>query len=308
MGRMDKKLLESFNGEAVALAVSGGADSMAMLHMAAAQGANIAALTVDHGLRRESAAEARAVARECARLGVRHAILEWSCRKAGNLEAAARKARYDLMIGYCKKNNIGVLCTAHQADDQIETFLMNLARGSGVYGLGGIRERRMRGGIMIFRPMLGFSRADLAAYCDANGIRCASDPMNEDEGFARVKIRRNRACLAERLGISDGRLLLAIENLARARDFIEAGARRIAGAINPVEFDAAILLGLPDELRCRVLSMLLSDGYPPRLSGIKNALAKLDGGAAKFTLAGKNIRILGGRIRIWKEGEKWRKF
>ncbi|MDR1071997.1 MAG: tRNA lysidine(34) synthetase TilS [Rickettsiales bacterium] len=288
--------------ETFAVAVSGGADSMALLHWMKNSGANIVALTVDHGLRPESAAEAKHVADVCKQLGVPHHILKWTGKKPKTgIEEAARDARYELMLDYCEKNNIGVLATAHQADDQIETFLMNLGRGSGIYGLAGMRERTERGGVIIFRPLLGTSRAELRKYCDDNKIKYFDDATNDDEKYLRVKIRKNR----EKLGISDGRLLLAIENISRARDYIEGEARKLAQKI-PVEIDADLLLNAPDEIRFRALSMTLG-GRPIRLDGVKNAFARMDGGDAKFTLAGFNIRKLNGKIRIWKEGAKWRK-
>ncbi|MDR2269023.1 MAG: tRNA lysidine(34) synthetase TilS [Rickettsiales bacterium] len=296
-----------FPDETYAVAVSGGADSMALLHWMKNSGVKIVALTVDHKLRPESKIEARHVASVCEKLGTKHEILEWTGDKPDvGIENAARKARYDLLLSYCKKNNIGVLATAHHADDQIETFLMNLGRGSGVYGLAGIRERTEQGGIIVFRPLLRVPRADLRNYCDENKIRYFDDAMNDDEKYLRVKIRGNRGFLAEKLGISDGRLLLAIENLERARNYIESESKKIIHKI-PVEFDAPILLNVPDELRFRALSMMLSADYPIRLDDIKNAFAKLDGGDCKFTLAGFNIRKLNDKIRIWKEGTKWQK-
>jgi tRNA(Ile)-lysidine synthase len=324
MKRMNKNFFLSmtrfaadYPGETYAVAVSGGADSMALLYWMRDAGARIVALTVDHNLRPESKDEAECVAAFCKKIGVRHHILKWggTKRRAG-IEAAAREARYGLLLDYCKKNGVGVLATAHHADDQIETFLMNLSRGSGIYGLAGMRERTERDGVIIFRPLLNVPRAELRRFCDENGVKYFNDKMNDMDEFARVKIRKNRACLAERLGISDSRLLLAIENLGRARDCFEAGARRLVAEIRDIglksdgeslDFGAAILLNEPDELRFRALSAILGGNYPIRLNDVKNAFAKLDAGNCKFTLANRNIRKLNGKIRIWKEGGKWSK-
>ncbi|MDR3208886.1 MAG: tRNA lysidine(34) synthetase TilS [Rickettsiales bacterium] len=307
---MNKDFLSSVSGlrddypnETLAVAVSGGADSMALLHWLKDVGAKIVALTVDHKLRPESADEAEYVAKICKKLGVPHRILEWTGQKPKTgIEEAARAARYELMLDYCKKNNIGVLATAHQADDQIETFLMNLGRGSGIYGLAGMRGRQERDGVVIFRPLLGTSRAELQKYCDDNGIRHFNDAMNDDERYLRVRIRKNRA----KLGISDERILLAIENMSRAREYIESEARKLARKI-PVEIDADLLLNAAEEIRFRALSLMLGEeGHPLRLEKIKNAFAKMDAGDAKFTLAGFNVRKQNGKIRIWKEGTKWK--
>ena len=295
-----------YPNETFALAISGGADSMALLHWAALAGLNCVALTVDHKLRLESRAEAEHVSEICKKLGIQHNVLEWNGNKPETgIEEAARAARYDLMLAFCKKNNIGVLMTAHQADDTIETFLMNLGRGSGVYGLAGIREQTQRDGIIIFRPLLKVSRAELQKYCDYNDIKYFNDSMNEDESFLRVKIRKNRHIL-EKLNITDSRLLLAIDNLGRMRDYVESESARLIRTFGN-EFDEMTLLSLPDELRFRILSMLLSADYPLRLNDIKNAFSKLDAGDCKFTLANYNIRKLNGKIRIWKEGTKWSK-
>ena len=174
--------LEKFDrkhpGETYAVAVSGGADSLALLYWMKEAGFPVVALTVDHKLRAESANEAKYVADVCDKIGIRHQILEWVGEKPKTgLEEAARKARYDLMLEYAKKNNIGVLMTAHHADDQIETFLMNLGRGSGIYGLAGVREEMERDGVIIFRPLLKVPRAELQKYCTLNKIKYFNDEM-----------------------------------------------------------------------------------------------------------------------------------
>jgi tRNA(Ile)-lysidine synthase len=297
-----------FPNETFAIAVSGGADSMALLHFVKNSGAKCVALTVDHGLRPESAAEAKHVAKICKELEIPHTILKWTGEKpTAGVEEKAREARYNLMLDYCKKNNIGVLMTAHQADDQIETFLINLGRGSGVYGLSGIREQTIRDGIIIFRPLLGIYRTELEKFCQENKIQYFNDSMNDDENYLRVKIRKNHSLLGTKLGITDDRLLLAIDNLGRARDFIESESNRILSSISVSEFDSGILLNHSDEIRFRVLSIILGDNYPIRMNSIKLAFQKLDSGDCKFTLGNYNIRRRGNKIRIWKEGTKWSK-
>ncbi|MDR1826692.1 MAG: tRNA lysidine(34) synthetase TilS [Rickettsiales bacterium] len=296
-----EKLARDYPKETFAAAISGGADSMALLYWMKETNLPVVALTVDHGLRKESAAEAAHVAATCKKIGVKHKILKWASKKPKTgIEAAARAKRYDLMTQFCKKNNIRVLITAHHADDQIETFFINLGRGSGVYGLAGMRERTERDGIVIFRPLLKTPRDALRKYCDDNKIKFFDDPMNGDDKFLRVKIRENRRAL----GLSDERLLLAVENLGRARDFLEAKADEWPKKI-PVEIDAIMLLDMPDELRFRILSKILSKGaYPPRLDGVKKAFEKLDAGDCGFTLANCNIRRRKNKIRIWEECRK----
>ncbi|MDR1360987.1 MAG: tRNA lysidine(34) synthetase TilS [Rickettsiales bacterium] len=291
-------------GEKFALAISGGLDSMALLHWFAATGLPGVALTVDHGLRPESAAEAAAVGKAAAKLNIAHETLHWTGAKPdAGLEAAARKARYDLMLDYCRAHNIGILMTAHQADDQIETFLMNLARGSGVYGLGGIRAVGQRDGIIIARPLLQVPRDELKKYCDDNGIEYFNDSMNSDEKFTRVKIRKNRAALREALGISDERLLLAIDNLSRARDDLESRAAFVENRWTASEFFA-----LSTELQLKTLSRVIQSvgnlAYAPRLQSVKDLLYDMRAQTnMKRTLGHCTIRRLNDKIIIVPEGE-----
>jgi tRNA(Ile)-lysidine synthase len=294
--------LEKFKGERIAIAVSGGVDSMALMHLvmshpacggsanevggggdkksynltppqSASQtappqaGGHITILHVNHNLRLSSKVEAEYVKSESEKLGMHCEVFNLD-KLSGNLESAARHARYNVMLDYCRKNNIGILMTAHQADDQIETFLMNLARGSGVYGLGGIRPSSLRyaetgpesgrDGILIVRPLLNAFRADLQKYCDDNGIKYFHDEMNDDEKFTRVRIRKNRHTLKNLLGISDERILLAINNLGRAREALERNSNyQIANS--KFIFNAHELFSKPEELQLKFLSESLKN-------------------------------------------------
>ena len=309
MNQKFKETLEKFAKQhpkiTYALAVSGGSDSMALMSMMAAAKMPCMVLTVDHELRPESTADCRRVKDAAKALGFPCHILKWTGKKPETgIEEAARQARYALFLDFCQRKEIPVLVTAHQADDQIETFLMNLSRGSGVYGLAGIREQSMRDGVIVFRPMLKMSRAEVLEYCRENNIEYTTDQMNDDDQYLRVRIRKNRHLLADKLDISDERLLLAVENFGRTRDYIEAEARKHR-ALPPCEFDARTLLSLPDEIRFRALSMTLSRANPLRLDEIKNAFRRLDGQDTKFTLAHMHIRKYHGKIRIWNEGRRW---
>ena len=161
----------------VALAVSGGPDSLALMHLVARwrsmRGARpeVTVLTVDHGLRPSSRDEALMVAELARRLGLRHAILNWAGKEQApaGLQARARIARYDLMAAYCHANDIPALVTAHHLDDQAETFLMRLKRGSGLDGLAAIPERGSWGGIEVLRPLLDVPKARLVATLAEQG-------------------------------------------------------------------------------------------------------------------------------------------
>lgn len=174
------------------VAVSGGADSLALLLLAhAALPGRVAAATVDHGLRPESAAEAALVANVCAGLGVPHETLPVTLA-SGNLQDRARTARYAALAAWAERRGLAALATGHQAEDQAETLLMRLNRGSGLAGLAGVRARgRVPGSkLPLLRPLLGWRRAELAEAVAGAGVAAAADPSNEDNRFDRVRIRR----------------------------------------------------------------------------------------------------------------------
>jgi len=176
----------------LALAVSGGPDSMALLLLAhAVLPGRIAAATVDHGLRAESADEAAMVAAQCARLAVPHATLAVTL-KPGNVQAEARAARYGALAAWMAREGLAGLATAHHADDQAETLLLRLNRGSGVAGLAGVRARAEVPGarLPLVRPLLGWRRSELAQLLAEAGVEAVQDPSNSDDRFDRARIRK----------------------------------------------------------------------------------------------------------------------
>ena len=247
MNQSFKDFMEKHSGRRIAIAVSGGMDSMYLMHRCAEFKMDAVVLTVDHGLRPESAAEAELVATAAVALGFSHVTLKWTGDKpTSGIEEAARNARYELMLSWCADNNVGMLALAHQADDQIETFLMNLGRGSGAYGLAAMRTEQVwaptppplgaplqRRGITIARPMLSIMRAEIKEYITSQKIKYIDDSMNRDENFLRVRIRKNRHLLHDRLGIPDSRVLLAIESLGRVRDMLQMDVERLVNLVCP---------------------------------------------------------------------------
>jgi tRNA(Ile)-lysidine synthase len=187
---------EAEDGAGFGVAVSGGADSLALLLLAsAALPGRVIATTVDHGLRADAADEARMVARLCAGLGVVHETVTVSV-EPGNLQDRARDARYAALCSAFGKHGADVFATAHHADDQAETVLMRLNRGSGLNGLAGIRARRIVGSdaspgeCLVVRPLLHWRREELARIVAAAGIDPVRDPSNDDDRFERVRMRR----------------------------------------------------------------------------------------------------------------------
>ncbi|MDE2595265.1 MAG: tRNA lysidine(34) synthetase TilS [Sphingomonadales bacterium] len=179
----------------MAVAVSGGPDSLALLLLAhAARPGLTEAATVDHGLRAESAAEAGMVGAVCRSLGVPHEVLRISVAE-GNVQSQARAARYAALAAWMERQGLAALATAHHADDQAETLLMRLNRASGVAGLAGVRARGLLPGteLPLLRPLLDWRRSELRAVVEAAGLIAAEDPSNGDERFDRARLRRRMA-------------------------------------------------------------------------------------------------------------------
>ena len=303
--------MSKFAGQKIAVGVSGGVDSVALLHWLVEIGMDVVCLHVNHGLRAAAKTEAAYVADLCKKLNVECHIFEWTGDKPETgLEDAARIARYKFMTDFCHKNKIRIIATAHQADDQIETFWMNLARGSGVYGLAAMRPEGQMFGVRIIRPLLNVFRRELREYCDARGIKYFSDEMNDDPHYTRVKIRQNREVVGRALGISDERILLAIENLGRVRGERElnlgALVRRVVRG-NRAMFDETFLFDLGDDIRLKFIGTIIrrigGDRYLPRLESIVRAVDMLRADC-KFTLGHCTVRRFGDQILVVPEGEK----
>lgn len=296
--------------DTVCIAVSGGGDSMALLHMAADWGrANdcaVTALTVDHGLRDASAGEAAMVARTCAGLGVAHDTLVWTRPETlsqNNLPAAARAARYDLIAGHVNAN--GPVLLAHTRDDVAETFLMRLARGSGVDGLARMKADWQDRGQRWLRPFLEVERAALRDWLSKRGIAWVEDPTNEDQSYERARVR---AGLRD-LGIDSTRIADTSARLASAREVLRRFAQDAARDIcrtcaGDVIFDWSKWAGLPEETRFRLfahaLRWITSATYRPRQSSVVQALDELDN-AGTTTLAGCLITLKKDEVRVTRE-------
>jgi tRNA(Ile)-lysidine synthase len=277
----------------LAVAVSGGPDSLALLLLAhSACPGRVAAATVDHGLRAGSAAEAEAVARLCVGIGVPHRILPARVEAAGEgLQAAAREARYAALAAWMDLAGLPLLLTAHQADDQAETLLMRLNRGSGVAGLAGVRASGTvpgtGGRLRLCRPLLGWRRSELQSAVAAAGIAAAVDPSNSDERFDRVRLRRR---LAEAQWLDPAALARSAALLAESDAALEWAARTLFEARARVEERAVTLRpdGLPPELLRRLVLRCLRQLVPagkPRGEALAAFIATLERSGAA-TLCG----------------------
>jgi tRNA(Ile)-lysidine synthase len=262
----------------LAVACSGGADSLALALMAQAwgekRGVEIIALTVDHGLRPESAAEALEVRRIMLEQGLRHHILkaDQTLAGTGNLQEKARALRYRLLCGFCRENHIAHLMLAHHLEDQAETVMLRLARGSGVDGLSAMQVVKERDGVTLLRPLLHLPRRDLRLYLQERGQRWIEDPSNANPVFDRVKWRGFLPHLAS-LGLTPERLAETAASMQRARHFLEKATFDFLQA--QARFDAggfAALTELPDdeEIMLRALRALVM------LTGVARNGARLE--------------------------------
>ena len=275
-------------GERIGLAVSGGPDSLALLLLAAeAFPGRCLAATVDHGLRREAAAEAAMVAAVCRSRGVPHATLAVTLDRRGEgIQAAARRARYAALEGWASEQGAGVVMTAHHADDQAETILMRLARGAGIGGLAGIRPNRPLGPVRLLRPLLGWRKAALIDIVEAAGLEPAADPSNRDPRHDRTRVRQ---LLAEAPLLDARRIASVAPALADAEAAIAWGLDQAAARI--VRKDGAVSIdpgGLPREIRRRLLLRIVGELAPtarPHGPELLRLLTALQGGQVA-TLAG----------------------
>jgi len=258
-----------------ALAVSGGADSMAMLSAAAlCWPGQVEAATVDHGLRSEAAQEAAMVADWCTGHAIPHAILRPDQPLAGNLQSAGREARYRLLAGWQAARGLHWLLTAHQADDQIETVMLRLSRGAGVGGLASVRARRD----VILRPLLAERRATLRDWCSEQAVPFVDDPSNVDARFDRARLRQTLAGIDP---IDPVGLARSVEALGEADAALDWMTDALESAHVRVEGEALILdrTDLPRDILRRLLLRMIARAHPsadkPRGPSLDQALVQL---------------------------------
>lgn len=296
----------------VAVAVSGGGDSMALAALMAAAGYDVLALTVDHGLRGGSRAEAEEAGKILARKKIAHRILSWQGDKpATHIQEKARAARYDLLLSACRAEKISTLAVAHNLEDQIETFWMRLAHGSGLDGLAAMSASRDAGDVKIIRPLLGFSRARLRDYCRAQDVGFIDDPSNGDEKFLRVRLRAFEDFLAGE-GLSPDRLSRTLQKLSRAKEtilWLEEKAAAACLALTPqgAALDVAAWLEYPEDIRQRLLSRAIlsqqAGDYAPGADALQRLSESIAAGHFRGATLGGCIftALKEGQIRVTAE-------
>ena len=304
-------------GDALAVAVSGGPDSMALTLLlrdwVAARQVRLQAFTVDHALRAEAAAEAAQVGHWCADLGVPHETLRWEhAALTGRVQEQARRGRYDVLAAACVRHGIGVLALAHHRDDQAETVLLRFAKGSGIDGLAGMRTvGSTRQGLVLLRPLLAIPKARLIATCAARKQEFVRDPGNETPRFARGRLRAAAAALAAE-GLDATRLVDLAARAASASDALAEYTRRLLAraarydAAGYAELDLRLCRDEPEEIQMRALTTLLRQiggaDHPPKQEAMRDLLAALQQPEPpRRTLQGCEIAAAGGVCRVIRE-------
>ncbi len=269
----------------IAVALSGGGDSMALAHMMCAwavqNNIQIHLLSVNHNLRDESRKECEAVGDWVKNFpNSNHVILTWDFEKKPEtaIMERARQARYQLMHDYCLENDIQTLCVGHHGDDQIETFFFRLAKGSGLSGLTGMNEWTDFKDIQIYRPLLVHSHADLIQYCKDNDLQWIEDPSNKNEDYARPRLR----LALEKEGFETSRFVKTLNRLSRAQDAIDwlvGQASKACTKEGDINFEK--LQSYPFDIQIRVLQNQIerigqtTHHYPPKLERVENIIATI---------------------------------
>jgi tRNA(Ile)-lysidine synthase len=298
---------------AIVLAVSGGPDSVALMWLMArwrrtlAKGPRLIAVTVDHGLRTASAREANDVKRLAQSLGLPHHTLRWrGAKPKTGLPAAARAARYRLLAKAAQDHGASHILTAHTSDDQAETLLMRLLRGSGIAGLAAMARQSPRHGVVLARPLLQVSKAQLVATLEKARITWADDPTNRDPHFTRPRLRalmpqlaaeggdaKNLSRLAARLARANAAMEVLTDGAERYLALRDREASKVNPKVNPKEnpkeyptaaptgkmFDFAAFAAIPEEIRVRLLQRAIDRfGHegPAELGKVEALLSALE--------------------------------
>ena len=293
----------------IAAGVSGGADSLALALRLHACGKKVIALTVDHGLRKESREEAEYVARIMAKYGIEHHILTWEGKKPlRGIEEAARQKRYELLFDWCKHHNVATLAVGHHRRDQAETFLLRLQRGSGVDGLSCMAPVSERDGIVLIRPQLYDSPDNLKDYLRQQDVQWVEDASNQCDDFLRVRIRKFLPELEKAIGLSEERLAETAAVLARTRGYVESQVAKFVKnnvrCWNDKVFSLSpeIFADQHEEIRYRVLAQFLQESggseYVPEAAALLRLCSEIDESSFKGATLG-GCEVFKAAKRLW---------
>ncbi|RZB12714.1 tRNA lysidine(34) synthetase TilS [Ehrlichia minasensis] len=281
-----QKKIQNLNGT-YAVAVSGGIDSMVLLHLSA-QYSNCNTpiiLTVNHGLRQEAEQEALFVFQHSQNLNLKCHILNWHGKlPESNIQSSARQIRYGLLLQWCNENRINYLMVAHQKNDQAETIMIRLERGSGLDGLAGMQECTYLNGICILRPLLSVSRIELLQYANQNNISWINDPSNNNKKYKRT-LYRNMLETTDNSEVFINRLYTASTHIKRSLDCILHYVREATDQcleftnLGHINIKLDVFLNLPEEISLRLLTYSImtigQQKYKPRYNKINRIFYKI---------------------------------
>lgn len=300
----------------IGIAVSGGGDSVALLSLssewAKKNGRRIIAATVDHGLRPESSEECEKVKRISVDLDVKHTTLRWTDNPIGNLQNSARNARYHLLKSWALENKLSVVLFGHTLDDNAETVVLRIIRGSGVDGLSGIAQNRKIFGLNVHRPLLHLTRVELRRYLQSERISWIEDPSNFDMRFDRIRVRKLLPTLSS-CGLTPERLVSMAGHMSRAREalqvtvlaFVQAKVEQTVWGDLKVLYDEFV--NCSEEVQLRILAGVLrwnsGKPYNPRFVSLKklHSLIVKRELVSKRPLMGTEITINGDYIIFNRE-------
>ncbi len=311
------KILHGHTG--LLVAVSGGLDSMVLLYalqawcMATPNAPPLYAATVNHHLREGAQAEAKMVAAYCVQLGVPHTILHWHHEEkpTARLMEQARAARYALLAQHAHECGADIVVSAHHADDQAETFVMRLLRGSGLTGLSAMHSlRHLSGDVLLARPFLSVAKKQLRAIALEQNIPYVEDPSNDDTNFERVRVRDAIKSMA----FGESHLSLALQRLQRAEHALQdVTASFMAHCVHEgdaVKLQRALFDYAPEDVQIRILAQLLHDNateYPLSLAALERLHHELlydEGTTIRRTLGGYVVSLSSKWLKVAREGSR----
>ena len=322
---MTKKLIKIFNAQIIdskiAIAVSGGVDSMVLMNLAKESDflndKNVFILVVDHGLRAESKQEAKFVKNEAKKLGFPTRILKWKGSKPNKrIQEEARNKRYSLLINFCRENNINNLYLAHHLDDQIETFLFRMFRGSGLQGLTSFSSSYERNGLTLIRPLIDTPKSELISYARRKKINWVEDPSNENQKYDRVKLRKVLPLIYKE-GFDKKVFLKSVKKLRLANQALDQITKEFVLQYVIIKKNISVFikkelfLTAPEDVQLRVLqnTIRIFSGeryYSPNYLKILNLMnwARNDNNISAKTLGGTIFRKRKGGLILYKEVKK----
>ena len=295
------------------VAVSGGPDSLALAALSQIYGYEnknkIFFVHIDHGIRKNSKKEANSVKRLLKKKKISLQILSNNKKILKNIQSEARNVRYNLLVDYCKKKGIKYIFTAHHSDDQIETFLIRLSRGSGIQGLSSMSKiTKLRHNIKLARPLLKLKKKDLKYVTKKVFNTFLTDPSNSNTKFLRTKIR-NLANQLEKSGISRNQIIKSIDNLADTRDTLNVYLKKIVKSStlkkkNMASINLDILNEESKEIKMKVISYVIQNlskaYYPPRSKKVLNIVKSLKMKKIKLTLGNCILEKCGNNLIVKK--------